>query len=282
MSWELSLEEFLATRGNCRLTTSERRHLMEVIDDRCKTGKPMAYLVNGCYQQGEPFHINESVLIPRSFLGDILASGGKAENGDGGVLFHPHKVKSVWDLCTGSGCLAILSTKLLPNVAEVLATDVSDEALDVARINVADHGVAATVRVLRGDLFAAAPAQRVDLIVSNPPYVDAAAMQALPPAYRAEPSLALDGGADGMRVVSRILRGAAAHLKPNGGLLIEVGRLKPTIERQHRAFAREVRWLTTELSVDECFYAPKAVLARHFGAAAAAAGSPHGSSDPGA
>ena len=260
--------DILTTWGNCRLTASERQRLVMLINERCATGTPMAYLVNGCYLQGEPFYVNKHVLSPRSFLGDILASHAAGRDDDRDVLFHPHKVASVWDLCTGSGCLAVLAAKLLPRVSEVIATDVSEEALDVARANVATHGVASLVRVLpRGDLFAAAPAQRCDLIVCNPPYVDEAAMQALPPAYRAEPALALHGGRDGMHVVSRVLRGAATHLKPGGGLLMEVGRLKPTIEKQHRAFAREVRWLATELSIDECFYASKAVLTRHFGAA---------------
>jgi ribosomal protein L3 glutamine methyltransferase len=160
-------------------------------------------------------------------------------------------VESVLDLCAGSGCLAILASRNFPN-ARVDAVDLSGDALEVAARNVADFGLQDRVMLHRGDLFGPVSGKRYDLIISNPPYVDAEGMAALPRECRAEPKLAFDGGADGLDVIRRILREARRHLTPEGGLLCEIGRCRPALEA---AFPQtDFLWLDTEDSEGEVFW----------------------------
>jgi len=163
----------------------------------------------------------------------------------------------VLDLCTGSGCLAILASRSFPN-AQIDAVDISRDALEVAARNVADYGLQDRVRLHRGDLFGPIGGARYDLIISNPPYVDAEGMAGLPRECRAEPKLAFDGGADGLDLVRRILDEAGRHLAPQGGLLCEIGRGR---ERLEAAFPQlPLLWLDTEDSQGEVFWIPAADL----------------------
>src|SRR6202163_4917119 len=190
--------------ATARVTAAERKNILDVIDRRVATRKPAAYLLNRIYMRGLPFYVDERVIVPRSFIGELLDShfGGHDADG-GGLIDDPASVNSVLDLCTGSGCLAILASRHFPN-ARIDAVDISKEALEVAARNVADYGLGDQVTLHRGDLFKPLGGTRYDLILSNPPYVDAQGMAELPRECRAEPKLAFDGGADGLAIVRRI------------------------------------------------------------------------------
>jgi ribosomal protein L3 glutamine methyltransferase len=201
---------------------------------------------------GVRFHADRRALIPRSFIGDILADG-VLPIGD------PRKIRRVLDLCTGSGCLAILAALAFPR-ARIDACDLSAGALALARRNVAAHRLADRIALHRGDLFAPLGKQRYDLILSNPPYVDARGMAKLPPEYRHEPRMALAAGQDGLDLVRRILVEAPRHLAPDGGLLCEIGRGRKPLEA---AFPRlPFLWLDTELSEGEVFWIAARTLIR--------------------
>src|SRR5690606_22613745 len=159
----------------------------------------------------------------RSYIGELLDSHFGDGEDDTSLIGDPAEVNSVLDLCTGSGCLAILAARHFPN-AEIDAVDISKDALAVATRNVGDHGLDNRITLYRGDLFTPLGSRRYDLIISNPPYVDAEGMADLPPECRAEPKLAFDGGEDGLDIVRRVLAEAKAHLAPQGGLLCEIGR----------------------------------------------------------
>jgi ribosomal protein L3 glutamine methyltransferase len=241
--------------ARARVGAAERQKILDLVDARIRTRKPAAYLVHRAYVQGVPFYVDERVIVPRSFLGELLADDLFA--GDDFALVDPDKIARVLDLCTGSGCLAILAALRFPH-AKVDAVDVSQDALDVAAINVADHGLGDRVRLLRGDLYAPLGAARYDLILTNPPYVDAPGMAGLPPECLHEPRLALDGGADGLALVRRIIDAAPRHLAAGGGLLCEVGRGRAAIEEAYPQ--RSFLWLDTEDSSGEVFWADAAGL----------------------
>jgi ribosomal protein L3 glutamine methyltransferase len=238
--------------ATARVTAREAKAILEVIERRVITRKPAAYLVNNIYMRGLPFYVDERVIVPRSYIGELLEShfaGDRDENGS--LIDDPAAIESVLDLCTGSGCLAILASLNFPN-ARVDAVDVSKDALDVAARNVADYGLEDRVNLLRGDLFAPLGGRQYDLIISNPPYVDAEGMADLPRECRAEPKLAFDGGADGLDLVRRILQEAGRHLAPEGGLLCEIGRGREFLEA---AFPQlPLLWLDTEDSEGEVFW----------------------------
>jgi ribosomal protein L3 glutamine methyltransferase len=244
----LHLDQF-ETFAAARVTAREAKSILEVIARRVSSRKPAAYLVNKIYMRGLPFYVDERVIVPRSFIGELLDSHF---GGEGAALIgDPASVESVLDLCTGSGCLAILASRNFPN-ARVDAVDLSGDALEVAARNVADFGLQDRVMLHRGDLFGPVSGKRYDLIISNPPYVDAEGMAALPRECRAEPKLAFDGGADGLDVIRRILREARRHLTPEGGLLCEIGRCRPALEA---AFPQtDFLWLDTEDSEGEVFW----------------------------
>ena len=241
------------TFATARVTAPEAKAILEVIARRVTTRKPAAYLVNKIYMRGLPFYVDERVIVPRSFIGELLDShlSGQGDDGGGSLIDDPASVENVLDLCTGSGCLAILASRSFPN-ARIEAVDISRDALDVAARNIADYGLEHRVTLHRGDLFKPLGHGRYDLIISNPPYVDARGMAELPRECRAEPRLAFDGGADGLDIIRRILKEAGPHLTPQGGLLCEIGRGREWLEA---AFPQlPLLWLDTEDSDGEVFW----------------------------
>jgi len=242
--------------ATARVTSAESRPILDLIGRRVTTRKPAAYLVNKVYMRGLPFYVDERVIVPRSFIGELLDSHF-AGDGDGASLIDPANVASVLDLCTGSGCLAILAARHFPH-AEIDAVDISKDALAVAARNVGDHGLEDRITLHRGDLFGPIGGKRYDLIISNPPYVDGDGMAALPPECRAEPKLAFDGGADGLDIVRRILDEAAAHLTGEGGLICEIGRGRDNVEAAYPQLP--LLWLDSEDSEAEVFFAAAADL----------------------
>jgi len=241
-----------------RVTAAEGKSLLDLIHKRITTRKPTAYLVNKIYMRELPFYVDERVIVPRSFIGELLDSHFGGDGEAGSLIDDPSAVERVLDLCTGSGCLAILAAYHFPN-AVVDAVDISKGALEVAARNVAEHGLDERIMLHRGDLFRPLGGTRYDLIITNPPYVDAEGMAALPPECRAEPKLAFDGGADGLDVVRRILRDAPDHLTPDGGLICEIGRGRELVDE---AFPElPLLWLDTEDSEGEVFWIAAADLA---------------------
>lgn len=239
------------TFATARVTAFEAKTILELIERRVRTRQPAAYLVNKIYMRGLPFYVDERVIVPRSFIGELLDSHFGGDDDAPSLIGDRLGVERVLDLCTGSGCLAVLAAHAFPN-AQIDAVDIAKDALAVAARNVSDHGLEARVGLHRGDLFAPLEDARYDLILSNPPYVDAEAMAALPPECRAEPKLALAGGADGLAIVRRILDDAPRHLTPEGGLLCEIGRGR---ERLEAAFPQlPFLWLDTEDSEGEVFW----------------------------
>jgi len=230
-------------------TPDERSRLLGLIDARVSLRLPAPYLVGAAYMHGVRFHVDRRALIPRSFIGDMLADymsgGGVLPLGDAG------RIRRVLDLCTGSGCLAILAALAFPR-ARIDATDLSAGALALARRNIKAHRLGDRIALHRGDLFAPLAGRRYDLIISNPPYVDAQAMARLPPEYRHEPRRALAAGDDGLALVRRILADAPRYLTRNGALLCEIGRGRELLEA---AFPRlPFLWLDTEHSTGEVFW----------------------------
>lgn len=232
------------------LLESERQALAEVIRRRVETRMPAAYLVRRAYIHGVPFYVDERVIVPRSYIGELMCTGIFGGE-DAPLIEDLSQVTSVLDLCTGSGCLAILAAGIFPE-AEVDAADLSADALDVARINVDDHDVADRVSLLEGDLFDAVEGRTYDLIISNPPYVAGPEVHAFPPEYGHEPVMAHIGGEDGLDIVRRILEEAAGHLNPGGALLCEIGTGRDLLvaEYPHLDFL----WLDTEESQGEVFW----------------------------
>jgi ribosomal protein L3 glutamine methyltransferase len=233
-----------------RLAAAERRRLLELIEARAATRKPAAYLLNRAYIQGVPFYVDERAIVPRSYIGELLADDRLGPDGLG-LLPAADSVSTALDLCTGSGCLSILAALAFPK-AKIVAADVSPDALAVARRNRSEHGLEDRIEILQGDLFGPVRGRRFDLILANPPYVGAEAMAALPPEYRAEPRLGLAGGADGLDVVRRILAAAPEHLNAGGGLLCEIGTGRDILEAEHPN--SPFFWLDTEHSEGEVFW----------------------------
>lgn len=231
---------------DARLIASERQKLTGLIEARVTTRKPAPYLLNRAYINGMPFYVDERVIVPRSFIGEILC-------GDDASVFLDDvaQIESVLDLCTGSGCLAILATHLFPE-ASVDAVDLSPDAVEVAKKNIVLHGVEERLNLFQGDLFAPLKGRSYDLIITNPPYVDAEAMNDLPPEFRHEPRMALESGDDGLDIVRRILEDAPDHLNAGGGLLCEIGRGRELIEEAYPDLP--FLWLDTEDSSGEVFW----------------------------
>jgi ribosomal protein L3 glutamine methyltransferase len=246
-----TLDPFL----DARLLPAERARLTALIEARVSTRKPAAYLLNRAYIQGEPFFVDERVIVPRSFIGELLFGGLV---GEGALIEDADEVASVLDLCTGGGSLAILSARTFPR-ARIDAVDLSPDALAVAAHNVAMHGLGRRISLHEGDLFAPLGARRYDIILTNPPYVETAAIEAFPPEFAAEPRLAHDGGADGLALVRRILRDARDHLTKKGALICEIGAGRGRLEAEFPELP--LIWLDTHESEGEVFFTSAADLA---------------------
>jgi ribosomal protein L3 glutamine methyltransferase len=246
------LEPFL----DARLLPDERERLAGLIEARVTTRKPAAYLLNKAYVGGVPFFVDERVIVPRSFIGELLRSEAIV-GGDNSLIPDIGSVTSVLDLCTGSGCLALLAAETFP-AALVDAVDLSPAALDVARRNVADFAMDDRVTLHEGDLFAPLSGRQYDLIITNPPYVGEAVMSALPPEFLAEPAMALDGGVDGFDIVRRILAEAGDYLHPEGALMCEIGEDRELLEAEFPNLP--FLWLDTLESDGEVFFLPAEAL----------------------
>jgi ribosomal protein L3 glutamine methyltransferase len=237
-----------------RLTREERIHLLDLIDRRVTTRKPAAYLVGRAYIHGLGFRVDERVIVPRSYIGEILMRGVLESEGLG-LVPEPEEI-GVLDLCTGSACLAIIAAGRFPQ-AEVDAVELSPAALEVARLNVADYDLEDRVHLVEGDLFAPLTGERYDLIIANPPYVTAEEVAAFPPEYDSEPQMAHIAGADGLDITRRILAEARRHLNPGGALICEVGTGRAALEAE---FDLPFTWLDTEESEGEVFWIDAADL----------------------
>ncbi len=245
-----SLEPWL----DCRLAKGERAQILDLFERRIATRKPASYLTNTAWIQGRRFYVDERVIVPRSFIGELIC-----ENSLTAAVGNPEDVRHVLELCTGSGCLAVLAADAFP-FAAVDACDLSLDALDVARRNVRDYGLEDRISLIASDLFDAIPATRYDLIIANPPYVTSDAVANFPPEYRAEPVMAHEGGADGLDLVHRILKDAPRFLSANGALIVEIGQAREALEAARPDL--QFMWLDTELSEGEVFVLQAADFAR--------------------
>ena len=211
-------------------SAAEIEAVMALVERRIATRQPAAYLTREAWLQGVPFYVDERVIVPRSFLAEFIAAAEGAENIDGWLGEH---TRQVLDLCTGNGSLAVLAALAWPEVT-VDAADISPDALAVAQINVKQHGLQERIRLVESDGWQNLPG-RYDLILCNPPYVCRRSMDALPPEYRAEPLISLDGGLeggdDGMDFVRHLLDHALDHLNEEGVLLLEIGNEREHFER---------------------------------------------------
>ena len=229
---------------DARLLMSERAALRAIIEKRISTRKPAPYLTNEAWAGGHAFYVDERVIVPRSYIAELIAQGLD------GSLPEAADARRILDLCTGSGCLAILAALAYPD-AEVDAAELSPGALDVAEHNVAAYELEERVRLVRSDLFDGLEGGRYDLIVSNPPYVSTQSLAAFPPEYAAEPAMAHAGGEDGLDIVRRILAEAPRHLTPDGTLLMEIGTGRAMLEAEFADLP--FLWLDTEESEGEVF-----------------------------
>ena len=242
------LEPFL----DARLTAAERNDLAHLFARRIDERIPAAYLTGEAWLGTFRFHVDPRVIVPRSFIAELLPDGLAPYTGDA------FGVKRALDLCTGSGCLAIIMAHAYPS-ADIDAVDLSADALSVAQRNVSDYGLAGRINLLRSDLFANLRDKRYDLIISNPPYVTANAMAELPAEYRHEPALALAGGEDGLDAVRAILDAAPRHLDAGGTLVVEVGSGREAVEA---TFPRlPFVWIETPSSPDGVFVLKREDLA---------------------
>jgi ribosomal protein L3 glutamine methyltransferase len=214
-----TLEPFL----DAKLTLQEKAVLMALLKRRVEHKIPAAYLTREAWLGEFKFYVDERVIVPRSFIAELLRES----------LFpwvaEPENTAAVLDLCTGSGCLAILAALAFPN-AQVDAVDLSPQALEVAQRNVVDYQLQEQVHLIQSDLFAQLSGRQYDIIISNPPYVDAESVAALPAEYLHEPKLALGSGSDGLDATREILKQAATHLTPHGILVVEIGHNRDVLE----------------------------------------------------
>jgi len=229
---------------DAQLLESEINTLLHIIERRSRLRVPTPYITHEAWLQGYRFYIDERAIVPRSFIAELLKEQFTPWIKD------PLQVKNVLDMCTGSGCLAVIAADMFPN-AQVDAVDISADALEVARRNVADYGMKKRINLVQSDLFSALPEKRYDLIISNPPYVNDVSMGKLPPEYKHEPQIALAGGKDGMNLVRTLIRKARPYMERDAHLVVEIG--------HEKNFAEEVfpetqfTWLTTSGGDDSVF-----------------------------
>jgi ribosomal protein L3 glutamine methyltransferase len=236
---------------DARLTTIERNKLASFIEQRITNHTPTAYLVKEAWLQGLKFYVDERVLIPRSFIAELL------NNDLSPWIEFPEMIESAADICTGSGCLGILLASVFPNAA-IDVVDISQDAIDVANINIANYGLETQVTAIKSDMFSALKGKKYDLIISNPPYVDAPSMAALPQEYQNEPQLALGSGLAGLDHTHTILREAANHLNDDGILIVEIGHNREALEAAYPNII--FNWLETSSGNEFVFLLTKSQL----------------------
>ncbi len=234
------LEPFL----DARLTAAEIDAVLNVIERRASERIPAAYITQEAWMHGVRFYVDERVIVPRSFIGELLQDGLQPYVED------PEQVGAVLELCTGSGCLAILAAHAFPN-ADIDAVDLSKPALEVATRNVDEHDLDERIALFEGDLFTPLPERRYDVIITNPPYVNADSMASLPAEYKHEPEMALAGGVDGMDIVRRILSEARNWLTEDGVLVVEIGNERANVEAAFGGL--DLVWLSTSAGDDNVF-----------------------------
>ncbi|MGZ5236068.1 MAG: 50S ribosomal protein L3 N(5)-glutamine methyltransferase [Caldimonas sp.] len=239
VTWAIGMPlDALETRGQREIPVEAAAKAEALVGERIATRRPAAYLTGEAWLQNVSFTIDERAIVPRSYIAELLVDAEETGTLDAWLS---DRTRRVLDLCTGNGSLAVIAAMAYPEI-EVDAADISPAALELARINVDRHGLGARIRVVESDLFAALPG-RYDLILCNPPYVTEASMAALPAEYRAEPALALAGGADGMDLIRRIVAEAPGHMSDDAVLVLEVGHERAAFEA---AFSRlECAWLET-------------------------------------
>ncbi len=234
----LALPEQLSTQiMACRLTASEKMQIMAVIERRISEQVPAAYITQQATFAGLPFYVDERVLVPRSPIGEYIEKRFFP-------LINEHQdVHRILDLCTGSGCIALACAHYFPE-AEVDAVDLSEDALNVAQINIENHGLTEQVIPIQSDVFSGVLGQKYDLIVTNPPYVDQEDVDSLPIEYTHEPAMGLGSGFDGLDITRQILAQSAEHLTANGILVCEVGNSQMHVEAEYPEV--DFQWLTFE------------------------------------
>ena len=233
------------------LTAEQRATLIQRLNERCDTKTPLAYILGEAWLGPYIFKIDRRVIVPRSFIAELLMDDLSP------WVQNPEAITRVADICTGSSCLAILSALHFPN-SQVDAVDLSPEALEVARINVDLYGLEDRLKLHQGDLMAPLLDQKYDIIISNPPYVDAASMDSLPGEYRHEPEMALAGGKDGLDLVHTLMRQAAQTLNPGGWLIVEIGHNKDVMSATYPNLP--LVWLDTDGGSDFVFLIDQASL----------------------
>ncbi len=233
------------------LTPEQRATLTQRLNERCETKTPLAYILGEAWLGPYIFKIDRRVIVPRSFIAELVMDDLAP------WVQNPEAITRVADICTGSSCLAILAALHFPN-SQVDAVDLSPEALEVARINVDLYGLQDRLKLHQGDLMAPLLDQKYDIIISNPPYVDAAAMDALPSEYRHEPEMALAGGKDGLDLVHTLMRQAAKTLNPGGWLIVEIGHNKDVMTNTYPDLP--LVWLDTDGGSDFVFLIDQASL----------------------
>ncbi|GGW74228.1 50S ribosomal protein L3 N(5)-glutamine methyltransferase [Alteromonas halophila] len=241
---------------NARLTHSEREKIAELVLKRVQTRLPLPYITNQAWFCGLPFFVDERVLIPRSPFAELIER-----------RFAPYidtAPAHILDMCTGGGCIAIALAHAFED-AEVDAVDISSDALEVAELNIQEHGLSHRVYPIESDLYSGLAGQQYQLIVSNPPYVDAEDMADLPDEYHHEPALALAAGEDGLDLVDKILRQAPAYLSDDGWLFVEVGNSE--VHMHQRYAGLELDWLEFQMGGQGIFVVSKSALVSYFSTA---------------
>lgn len=236
---------------DARLTASERSKLASFIDQRITQHTPTAYLLKEAWLQGLKFYVDERVLIPRSFIAELLNTDLSP------WVEFPEMIESAADICTGSGCLGVLLASVFPNAA-VDVIDISQDAIDVANINIANYGLDAQVTAIKSDMFSALTGKKYDIIISNPPYVDAPSMAALPAEYQNEPQLALGSGVAGLDHTHTILREVANYLNDDGILIVEIGHNRDALEAAYPNII--FNWLEVSSGTEFVFLLTKSQL----------------------
>lgn len=211
------------------ITEQERKHLAHLIEQRVTNRTPTAYLVREAWLRGFKFYVDERVIVPRSFIAELLDFNEEGEHGLQPWIEHPELINSAADICTGSGCLGILLANAFPD-ATIDVVDISTDAIAVCNINIANYDLQDQITAIQSDMFTALSGKKYDLIISNPPYVDAPSMAKLPTEYRNEPQIALGSGDAGLDHTHTILREAAKHLNDEGILVVEIGHNRDALE----------------------------------------------------